>query len=199
MTEKHARALRRPLLLASTSRYRRELLARLRWSFATESPGVDESALPGEAPAARARRLALAKAQAVAARHPGALVIGSDQVCALGDDQLDKPGSVAAQAAMLGRLSGHSARFFTAVALVCAEENVRFEHLDETRCRFRTLTADDIGRYVSLEPAIDCAGGFKSEGLGVELMERIDSSDPTGLVGLPLIWLAAALRGFEPA
>ena len=190
-------ALNRTLLLASTSRYRRELLARLGWAFTCEGPAVDEAPLPGEAPPDRARRLALAKAQAVAMRHPGALVIGSDQVCALGDQILDKPGTTAAQQAMLARLSGRKARFHTAVALVGIEAGLRAGHLDETCCEFRDLDAAAIERYATLEPATDCAGGFKVEGLGIGLMTRVESVDPTALIGLPLIWVAAALRPFE--
>jgi septum formation protein len=197
VTEKHAPALNRPLLLASTSRYRRELLARLGWPFACESPAVDEAPLPGEAPPDRARRLALAKAQSIAARHPGALVIGSDQVCALGTQVLDKPGTVAAQQQMLARLSGRTARFHTAVALVGIDAGLCAEHLDDTCCEFRALDRATIERYTALEPATDCAGGFKVEGLGIGLMLRVESVDPTALIGLPLIWVAAALRPFE--
>jgi septum formation protein len=199
VTEKPAPALNRPLLLASTSRYRRELLSRLGWAFTCESPAVDEAAVPGEAPPDRARRLALAKAQAVAARHPGALVIGSDQVCALGDHVLDKPGTAAAQRAMLAILSGRKAMFHTAVALLGIDAGVRAEHVDETCCEFRDLDAAAIERYAALEPATDCAGGFKVEGLGIALMTRVESIDPTALIGLPLIWVAAALRPFERA
>jgi septum formation protein len=201
VTEKPALALKYPLLLASTSRYRQELLARLHWPFDCQAPRVDETAVLGELPADRARRLALAKAQAVAVRHPDALVIGSDQVCALGERILDKPGNTAAQCDMLAQLSGRTALFHTAVAVVSVAHGVQLQHLDETRCDFRPLDRAEIERYAALEMAVDCAGGFKVEGLGIGLLERIESVDPTALIGLPLIWVAAALRPFshEPA
>lgn len=184
----------RPLILASTSPYRRELLGRLGLPFQVESPGVDETALPGEAPAARAARLAAAKAMAVALRHPGALVIGSDQVAALGDTVLDKPGNAERCRAQLATLSGKTASFHTACTLVGLESGVNLAHTDTTRVVARRLTPDEIARYVEREQPFDCAGGFKVEALGIALFERVDSQDPTALIGLPLIWLADALR-----
>jgi septum formation protein len=180
------------LLLASTSRYRRALLERLALPFDSAKPEVDEAALAGELPAARARRLAREKAQAVAARHPNAWVIGSDQVCAAGEQLLDKPGDARRCAEQLTLLSARRADFYTACALVrgAALE----EHLDVTRVTFRALDAAEITRYVALEQPYDCAGGFKAEALGIALFERLESADPTALIGLPLIWLAAALR-----
>lgn len=200
--------LKRPLWLESGSRYRRELLTRLGWPFDWRSPEVDESRLPGEPPAALALRLARSKALAVAetlaapatgsADHlpaqRGALVIGSDQVCALGDECLGKPGSLEAQAAQLARLAGHRVVFHTAVCVVSLADGFEAQHLDETVCEFRTLTREEIAAYVAAEPATDCAGGFKCEGLGITLLDRLRSEDPTALVGLPLIWLARTLR-----
>mgnify|MGYP001437019588 CR=1 FL=1 len=184
----------RPLILASTSPYRRELLGRLGLPFQVESPGVDETALPGEAPAARAARLAAAKAMAVALRHPGALVIGSDQVAALGDTVLDKPGNAERCRAQLATLSGKTASFHTACTLVRLEYGVNLAHTDTTRVVARRLAPDEIARYVEHARPFDCAGGFKVEALGIALFERVESQDPTALIGLPLIWLAAALR-----
>jgi len=185
------------LVLASTSVYRRDLLARLGLPFATESPGIEETELPGESPSARALRLAVLKARAVAVRHPEAVVIGSDQVASLTDGAADrilhKPGTAERNRTQLASLSGRSARFDTAVAVVWPGGTLR--HVDRTEVRFRALGAAEIARYVEREAAIDCAGGFKVEGLGVALMESIATNDPTGLVGLPLIWLCGALRG----
>ena len=188
--------LTRPLRLASSSRYRRALLERLQLPFECVSPALDEARRPLEAPAALAARLALAKAQLIAEREPGAIVIGSDQVCALGDECLGKPGSHAAQEAMLAQLSGKEVLFHTAVALVCLESGLTAQHVDITRVRFRTLGADEIARYVAAEPAVDCAGGFKSEGLGITLFDQLASDDRTALIGLPMIFVARTLRPF---
>ncbi|MBS0375092.1 MAG: septum formation protein Maf [Proteobacteria bacterium] len=180
------------LILASTSRYRRELLGRLGLDFEVEAPGVDEAALPGEAPAALAARLALAKAAAVAARHPGAVVIGSDQVAECAGRALGKPGTPAQAVRQLTDASGQVVIFHTAVAVArpgAAPET----HTDRTRVRFRTLPRAEIERYVERDAPLDCAGSFRSEGLGVALFEAIETVDPTALVGLPLIWLAGAL------
>jgi septum formation protein len=196
VAEKYPFTITRRLLLASTSRHRKTLLERLRLPFDSEAPEVDETRAPGETPRAQAVRLALAKAMAVASRHPGALVIGSDQVCALGDTVLGKPGTAAANRDMLATLSGQTATFHTAVAIVGLEDGLRQEHVDDTLCNFRPLTSADIARYVEAEPSLDCAGGFKSEGLGVTLMSSVYSRDPTGLVGLPLIWVAEVIRPF---
>lgn len=185
-----------PLLLASTSRYRRELLSRLVHEFGAVAPEVDETPLPDEAPAALAARLAAAKARAVAARHPGTLVVGSDQVADLDGRPLGKPGSAAAAEAQLAASSGRTVLFHTALCLVDARtRRVRERHaLDLTRVVFRPLDAAEIARYVAAECPLDCAGSFKCEGLGISLFERIDSVDPTALVGLPLIALARLLR-----
>ena len=176
-----------PLILASTSRYRAELLRRLGVPFEQEAPGSDETPRSGEAPRELAQRLALAKAQAVAARHPQHWVLGSDQVCACGEELLGKPGDRQRAIGQLTRLSGNSARFFTAVALVRGVSGALYEALDLTTVHFRRLDAEEIERYVTAEPAFDCAGSFKSEGLGIALCEAIESRDQTGLVGLPLI------------
>jgi septum formation protein len=184
----------RPLILASTSPYRRALLERLGLDFTVADPGVDERAKPGESPAARASRLAAAKADAVAGLHPDAIVIGSDQVAALGHRLLDKPGTAEICRARLSALSGNRARFLTGCAVIGASAGFRLTHLDTTTVMFRGLDAQEIARYVEREKPFDCAGGFKVEALGVTLFERVDSHDPTALIGLPLIWLASALR-----
>jgi septum formation protein len=183
-----------PLVLASTSRYRRELLARLGVPFEMAAPGVEETPLAGELPMDRALRLALAKAQAMAARRPGALVIGSDQVAYAAGEVLEKPGDAARCRAQLARLSEGSARFYTACTLIGEHSGVRLAHLDTTTVNFRALSEAEIERYVARDAPYDCAGGFKAEGAGIALMESIESSDPTALIGLPLIWLAGALR-----
>ena len=189
--------LNRPLWLASSSRYRRELLGRLGHPFEWRAPDIDETPLLGESPKALASRLALAKAKTLAHDEPRALSIGSDQVCALGDDCLGKPASPAAQAEMLARLSGRRVTFFTAVAVVGIEAGLWQQHVDETHCEFRHLSRAEIAAYVAAEPATDCAGGFKCEGLGISLLERMHSDDPTAIIGLPLIWLARSLRPFS--
>jgi septum formation protein len=184
----------RTLILASTSPYRRALLQRLGLDFEVANPGVDERAKPGESPAARASRLAAAKAEAIAGLHPDAIVIGSDQVAALGHRLLDKPGNAETCRAQLSALSGNTARFLTACAVIGNSAGLRLTHLDTTTVMFRGLQPQEIARYVDREQPFDCAGGFKVEALGVTLFERIESVDPTALIGLPLIWLASALR-----
>ena len=180
------------LILASTSRYRRELMARLQRPFECVAPGVDEARLSDETPSALAVRLARLKAEAVAARHPDALVIGSDQVAVRGADVLGKPGSVERCVAQLRASSGRAVEFLTAVHVVhgAGAES----HLDRTVVRFRDLGNDEIARYDEIEQPLDCAGGFKAEALGISLFESIESHDPTGLTGLPLAWLSGALR-----
>jgi septum formation protein len=181
------------LILASTSRYRRELLARLRLPFDVAAPGVDESARPGEPPQALTPRLAFEKAAAIAADAPGSWVIGSDQLAELDGVALGKPGGRAAAIAQLAAMSARTVVFRTAVSLVHADGR-RLAAADATSVRFRALTAGEIARYVEAEQPFDCAGSFKSEGLGIALFEAIDSSDPTALVGLPLIATARLLR-----
>jgi septum formation protein len=182
------------LILASGSPYRRDLLARLAVPFETLAPRLNEDHLAGESPADRALRLALAKAQAVASRRAGAFVIGSDQVAAAGDDVLDKPGNAASARAQLAALSGRSARFYTACTLIGGADGVQLAHVDTTTVVFRSIAAEEIERYVAHEQPYDCAGSFKVEALGISLIECIESQDPTALIGLPLIWLAGALR-----
>jgi septum formation protein len=182
------------LILASTSLYRRALLERLGVDFEAVSPGVSETHRPGESAHDRALRLAIEKARAVAGRHPDDLVIGSDQVAAGPEGVLDKPGDEPRCRAQLASLSGRSAQFHTACAVVDGVTRRTETHVDLTTCVFRTLTLDEIERYVERERPFDCAGGFKAEALGIGLFESIDSRDPTALIGLPLIWLAGALR-----
>lgn len=181
------------LVLASTSRYRRELLGRLRLPFELASPATDETPLPGEAPSLLVQRLAAAKAAAVAGLFPGAWVLGSDQVAEFDGAALGKPGSREAAIAQLAAMSGREVAFHTGVCLANAE-GIRHAALDTTVVRFRRLDADEIGRYVDAEQPFDCAGSFKSEGLGIALFESVASQDPTALVGLPLIATARLLR-----
>lgn len=187
-----------PVILASTSRYRRELLDRLGLPFAAVAPNTPELAIEGEAPAAMAARLALAKARGVSAA--GSLVIGSDQVASLDGRLLRKPGTHATAVEQLAAAQGRTVLFHTAVAVLDTRSGAVAEHVDRTEVRFRTLERAALERYVELERPLDCAGSFKSEGLGVVLFERIASADPTALIGLPLIWLAATLRamGADP-
>jgi septum formation protein len=182
------------LVLASTSRYRRELLGRLGLPFSVERPEVDETALPGEPPVVLAARLAEAKARAVAARHPGAWVIGSDQVAERDGLAVGKPGDRAGALAQLAAASGRSQRFHTAFCLLRLADGAMHAGEDLTVVRFRSLGPDEIARYVDAESPLDCAGSFKCEGLGISLFEAIETRDPTALVGLPLIALSAALR-----
>jgi len=192
--------LPRPLILASTSRYRRELLERLRLPFDVCSPEVDESPLPGEMPAALANRLALAKAQAVAARFPDAVVIGSDQVADLDGQSIGKPGTHARAQAQLRSMSGRSVVFQTALAVVCRASDFAAQDLAPVRVRFRELSDAEIDNYLYAEQPYDCAGSAKSEGLGISLLAAIESDDPTALIGLPLIRTAQLLRraGLDP-
>ena len=187
------------LILASTSAYRRELLARLGVPFEALPPGVHEAYLPGESPADRALRLALEKADAVARAHPRAVVIGADQVAACAGEVLDKPGGAARCREQLATLSGRTALFYTACAVRGSGGTVHLAHVDTTTVVFRALSAEEIERYVARERPFDCAGGFRAEALGISLFECIESRDPTALIGLPLIWLASALRvaGFQ--
>ena len=184
----------RKLILGSTSIYRRELLGRLRIPFSVESPHVDEAALPGETPEMLAQRLALAKAQAVAARFPEAIVIGSDQVADLDGTALGKPGEHARAVLQLRQMSGKLVIFQTAIAVVCLESGFCQQALAPVKVQFRHLSESEIENYLLAEKPYDCAGSAKSEGLGIALLERIDNDDPTALVGLPLIRTATLLR-----
>jgi len=184
-----------PLILASTSVYRRELLGRLGLPFETLAPGVNEAHLAGESPTDRALRLALEKAAAAARIHPQSVIVGADQVAARGDQLLDKPGDAERCRAQLASLSGGRALFYTACAVLGRNGAVHAAHVDTTSVVFRTLSDEEIERYVAREQPFDCAGGFRAEALGICLFECIESQDPTALIGLPLIWLAGALRG----
>ncbi len=184
----------RALVLGSTSRYRRELLQRLRLPFEVRSPDVDETPLPGEAPSAVAQRLALAKARAVAVQRPDAIVIGSDQVADLDGEPLGKPGNHERAVAQLRRMSGKTVSFQTALAVVCLETGFEASELAVVSVVFRALDDATIERYLRAEEPYDCAGSAKSEGLGIALLERIDNDDPTALIGLPLIHTARLLR-----
>ena len=184
----------RPLVLASTSRYRKALLGRLGLPFECADPAVEERALPGEAPAATAARLAEAKARAVVARFPRALIIGSDQVASCGGEVLDKPGTHANAVRQLTRMSGHTACFDTAVSLCDAQSGAIRSVVVPCLVHFRQLSAAQIEDYLQREQPYDCAGSAKSEGLGIALIARIECHDPTALVGLPLIALTRLLQ-----
>ena len=184
----------RQLILGSTSRYRRELLERLGIPFQVAAPDVDETPLPQEAPRVLAERLALAKAKAVAAQFPQAVVIGSDQVADLNGQSLGKPGTHDRAVAQLRLMRGQTVVFQTAVTVVCLENGFEQHSLAAVRVKFRDLTDDEIENYLQLEKPYDCAGSAKSEGLGIALLASIDSDDPTALIGLPLIRTCQMLR-----
>ncbi len=184
----------RAMVLGSTSRYRRELLQRLQIPFDVAAPDVDESPLAGEHPATMAGRLALAKARAVAHRFPRAVVIGSDQVADLNGLPLGKPGSHEQAVIQLRQMRGQTVVFQTAVAVVCLESGFEQSGLAVVRVRFRDLGDDEIENYLRAEQPYDCAGSAKSEGLGIALLEAIESDDPTALVGLPLIRTCQMIR-----
>jgi septum formation protein len=188
------------LILGSTSRYRRELLERLHLPFEVVAPGVDETPLADEAPAALALRLALSKAQAVARLHPQAVVIGSDQVADLGGQAIGKPGTHERAVAQLQQLRGRQAIFQTAVAVVRADMGFVQVLLAPVVVRFRPLSDAEIEHYLRLEQPYDCAGSAKCETLGIALLESIHSDDPTALIGLPLIRTCHMLRaaGLDP-
>lgn len=184
----------RALILGSTSKYRRELLSRLRLPFTVEPPEVDETPRGGESPIDLARRLAAAKAAAVAARHPEAIVIGSDQVADLDGEPIGKPGTHANAVIQLRRMRGRTVVFQTAVTVMCQASGFTQHELAPVRVRFRALADEEIEAYLRLEEPYDCAGSARSEGLGVALLDAIDSDDPTALVGLPLIRTCRMLR-----
>lgn len=184
----------RRLVLGSTSRYRAELLQRLGLMFEQRAPGTSETESAGEAPAARAMRLATAKAIDAGKGLDDALVIGSDQVAELGGQLLEKPGTTERANEQLTACSGHTVLFHTALCLFDTASGQRHTHLDLTRVHFRDLQREEISRYIAREQPLDCAGSFKCEGLGISLFERIENSDPTALIGLPLIALTRLLR-----
>lgn len=182
------------LVLASTSPYRRQLLERFGQRFTVAAPDVDESPLPGETPVDLVNRLARAKAEVVARRNPRSIVIGSDQIAVFGREILGKPGNPERCIEQLKAVSGQRLTFNTAVHVIQSDSGSNESHLDVTTVHFRKLSDDEITRYVARERPVNCAGGFKAEALGITLFERIESQDPTALIGLPLIWLASALR-----
>lgn len=190
----NAPSLPRTLVLGSTSRYRRELLSRLNLPFEVAAPEVDETPQAGEAPRDLALRLALAKARAVAARHPEAVVIGSDQVADLAGQPLGKPGEHARAVQQLRQMRGQTVVFQTALAVVCQATGFEQVDLAPVRVRFRDLSDEEIEHYLQAEKPYDCAGSAKSEGLGIVLLDAIENDDPTALVGLPLIRTARMLR-----
>jgi len=186
-----------PLILASSSPYRRILLERLGLPFACASPDCDESPFPDEGPRALAERLAVAKARALTGRFPHHLIVGSDQVATIHGEPIGKPGTEERAFAQLRQQSGQTVQFHTAVALLDSATDRHLLHVDTTSVVFRHLDDGEIRRYLSREQPYDCAGSFKMEGLGIALFERIESVDPTALMGLPLIALAHLLREFE--
>lgn len=187
------------LLLASSSSYRRELLSRLRIPFDWAAPDIDESALPGEAPADYVQRLACAKAQALRAQFPQHWIIGSDQACVINGTITSKPGTVAKAVAQLQQCSGKTVQFFTGLCLL-APDGQEYCLMEPFAVQFRDLSDAEIRRYVALEQPLDCAGSFKVEGLGINLFAALHGRDPNSLIGLPLIGLLELLRaaGFEP-
>jgi septum formation protein len=184
----------RPLVLGSTSKYRRELLSRLRVPFKVAAPDVDETPQAGEPPADLALRLALAKAREVARRFPHAIVIGSDQVADLEGLPLGKPLTHERATEQLKQMRGKTVVFQTALAVVCLETGFERSELAKVKVVFRALEDDEIERYLRAEQPYDCAGSAKSEGLGIALLDRIDNDDPTALVGLPLIRTCQLVR-----
>lgn len=187
------------LVLGSTSQYRRTLLERLGIPFTVAAPDVDEVALPAELPIDLVNRLARAKAESVTQRQSKALVIGSDQLAVCGREVLGKPGSGERAIAQLQQLSGQRVTFYTAVHVINSETGSNEGHMDATTVHFRPLSDQEIRDYVARDKPYHCAGGFKIEALGVTLFTRVETQDPTALIGLPLIWLSGALRraGFK--
>lgn len=190
----------RALILGSSSRYRRELLERLRLPFEVFAPELDETPHPEESPLHLAQRLALAKAQAVAKRFPQAIIIGSDQVADLQGQAIGKPGTHQRAFEQLSAMSGQAVVFHTAVAVVCAATGFSAVEIAPVRVQFRTLSAVEIENYLHAEQPYDCAGSAKSEGLGISLLDAIESDDPSALIGLPLIRTSRLLRraGLDP-
>lgn len=190
----HTTVSGRPLILGSTSRYRKELLARLCIPFHVEAPEVDETPQAQEAPKDLALRLALAKARAVANKYPDAVVIGSDQVADLEGEPLGKPGNHTNAVKQLKRMRGKTVIFQTALSVVCVATGFEQTDLAAVKVTFRDLTDAEIESYLKAEEPYDCAGSAKSEGLGIALLAAIDNDDPTALIGLPLIRTCHMLR-----
>ncbi|HEY6644918.1 Maf family protein [Povalibacter sp.] len=194
MTRPAATSSATRLVLASTSQYRRQLLERLGIRFTVAAPDADESPLPGETAIDLASRLARSKAEIVAHRHRGSLVVGSDQVALFGKEVIGKPGNPERCVEQLRAFSGQRLTFHTAVHVVNSDTGSNEGHIDVTTVHFRKLTHEEIDRYVARERPVNSAGGFKVEALGITLFDRVESQDPTALIGLPLIWLSGALR-----
>jgi MAF protein len=184
------------LLLASGSVYRQALLAKLGLGFETAAPAIDETPKEGESPVNLALRLSFEKAAALADGHPGRLIVGSDQVAVLDGVQLRKPGGRARAMQQLRAASGKIVEFYTGVCVLNSATGENASDLDRTAVHFRRLSDECIARYIDREPAFDCAGAFKSEGLGIALFEKIETEDPSALVGLPLIRLVRLLERF---
>ena len=188
-----------PVVLASSSHSRCELLERLGIRFRQEAPRINETALPGETPRELVLRLAREKTAAVSDAHPAAIIIGSDQVAVRGDDILGKPGDRDTAIQQLLDCSGQDVRFLTSVCVLDSRTGLSEQHVDVTTVRFRALTPPLVETYVDRDRPLDCAGGFRAEGLGIALFEEISSRDPTALIGLPLIWLSGVLPGLGVA
>ncbi len=186
--------MKKKIILASTSRYRSELLGRLQLAFDTARPDADETPLAGETPAATALRLAILKAHSVAARFPDTLIIGSDQVADLGGRQIGKPGTRERASEQLRSMRGQTMVFHTAVALLDASSGREHSRIVPTTVKFRTYSDAEIATYLDRESALDCAGSAKSEGLGAALIASMASNDPTALIGLPLLALIDMLE-----
>ena len=184
-----------PLILASSSQYRRQLLQRLQIPFSCESPNIDESPQLDESPEQLVGRLAMAKAQAVSQHNTEALVIGSDQVASLDQRIIGKPGNKLAATEQLLACSGLAVQFYTGLAVRCENTGFQRLHVELFTVYFRALSKSSIERYLELEQPYDCAGSFKCEGLGIALFSKVQGDDPTSLEGLPLI----ALSGILPA
>lgn len=184
----------RKLILASSSPYRKSLLERLRLPFETAAPAIDESPQPGESAQAMVARLAAGKAAVIATQNPAAVVIGSDQVAVYRARIVGKPGTAERARAQLTEFSGQSVEFLTAVSVQCAETGLRYDRTVGTEVTFRSLSQDEIHRYVELDRPLDCAGAFRAEAAGSTLFRCLRSDDPTAIVGLPLIAVSAALR-----
>jgi len=185
-----------PIILASTSKYRSELLNKLRMPFETANPAVDETPLTGESPVAIASRLALAKSRAITAPFPNTLVIGSDQVASIDNRVIGKPGNMDRAIEQLTLSSGRCVEFHTAVSVTDIDGGKSLSQLETTRVYFRALSHAQIVRYLEADRPFDCAGSFKAEGLGITLFQKIESRDPSALVGLPLIALVEMLTTF---
>jgi MAF protein len=197
---KHPSPTALPLVLGSTSPFRRELLSRLQLNFTTASPDIDERAEPGERPEDLVTRLAVRKAEAVAKSHPQALIIGSDQVAAINGQILGKPGNHETAVKQLAMAGGKKVTFFTGLCLLNSESDQRQVCCEAFHVHFRQLDKDSIENYLRREQPYNCAGSFKSEGLGITLFEKLEGDDPNSLIGLPLIRLVTMLKkeGVDP-